>query len=103
LKELHVKKDQLRIGAEIAPNTRIVERRGERSGVGTLTPVKEGQPLQEGTELVKVTRGDDEWHDVETIYRHEAAPSLSGPPQVATPEYREGYDRIFGKQKIGLA
>jgi len=95
-----MKKDQLRIGAEIAPNTRLVERRGERNGVGTLMPLREGQPIPEGSELVKITPGEDEWHDVETLYRHE---SLSGPPQIATPAYRDGYDRIFGKQKVGLA
>lgn len=26
-----------------------------------------------------------------------------GPAQVATPAYRDGYDRIFGKQKVGQA
>lgn len=99
-----MKKDKLRIGAEIAPNTRLVERRGERPSLGTLAPMREGQPLSEGAELVKITPGeDDEWHDVETIYRHEPRAELSGPPQVATEAYREGYDRIFGKQKVGLA
>lgn len=99
------KKDQLRIGAEIAPNTRLVERRnGGRRSVATLTPLVHGRPIPEGSELVRVTPGEDEWHDVETIYRHDPRAELSGPPQVATPAYKDGYDRIFGKkQKVGLA
>lgn len=101
------KKDQVRIGGEIGPNTRLVERRkGERIAQGTLTPVIDGRPIPEGAELVRLTPGEDEWHNVETLYRHEARsePALSGPPQVATPAYRDGYDRIFGKKPaVGLA
>lgn len=98
------KKDQLRIGEEVSPNTRLVERRGERSGVGTLTPVRDGQALPEGAELVKITPGQDGWHDVETIYKHEPVTELNGPPQVATPAYRDGWSRIFGKKPtVGVA
>ncbi len=95
------KKDQVRIGQEVGPNTRLVERRKDgRVGIGTLTPLKNGQALFTGAEVVKVTPSEGEWHDVETIYESEpeSEPSLSGPPQVATPEYRRGYDRIFGKK-----
>jgi hypothetical protein len=97
------KKDQIRIGQEVGPNTRLVERRKNgRTSIGTLTPMKDGQSLLTGAEIVKVALDeDDEWHDVETIYAPE--PALSGPPQVATPAYKKGYDRIFGKQKVGLA
>ncbi len=97
------KKDQVRFGQEVGPNTRLVERRkGDRVSVGTLTPLKNGQSLFTGAEVVKVTPGEGEWHDVESIYR-DGEPTLSGPPQVATPAYRAGYERIFGKQKVGLA
>lgn len=96
------KKDQIRIGEEVGPNTRLVERRKNgRTSVGTLTPMKDGQSLLTGGELVKITPGEDGWHDVETVYEPE--PALNGPPQVATPAYRAGYDRIFGKQKVGIA
>lgn len=100
-----MKKDQVRIGQEVAPNTRLVERRiGGQVRTGTLGLVRDGQVLQEGTELVRLSPGDDEWHDCETIYRHEPAPGLSGPPQVATSAYREGHDRIFGKKPtVGVA
>jgi hypothetical protein len=97
-----VKKDQIRIGEEVGPNTHLVERRKDgRVHLGTLTPMKNGQSLLTNAEVVKITPGEDEWHDVETVY--EPGPELSGPPQVATPAYRKGYDRIFGKQKVGLA
>jgi hypothetical protein len=97
------KKDQIRIGEEVGPNTCLVERRRDgRISVGTLTPMKDGQSLLTGAELVKVAPSENgEWHDIETIYEPE--PELSGPPQVATPAYKKGYDRIFGKQKVGLA
>jgi hypothetical protein len=41
---------------------------------------------------------EDGWHDIETVYR-----VSDGPAQVATPAYRAGYDRIFGKKEVGLA
>lgn len=97
-----MKKDQVRIGQEVGPNTRLVERRrGDRVSVGTLTPLKNGQSLLTGAEVVKVTPGEGEWHDVETVYEPE--PELSGPPQVATPAYRAGWSRVFGKKEVGLA
>lgn len=61
-------------------------------------PAKEGEPLKPGADLMSVSNEcRDGWHDVEVLYR-------SGPAQVATPAYREGYDRIFGKKaEVGLA
>lgn len=84
------KRDQIRLeGGGL-----VTRRCGERLAQGTLAPMKEGQPLPEGAEFVYVKAPDEEgWRDVEVLYRHEG----SGPAQVATPEYREGYDRIFGK------
>ena len=60
---------------------------------------EDGDPVPPGVDLVHVKEtGSGEWYDAETVYRG------SGPPQVATPAYREGYDRIFGGgQKVGLA
>lgn len=95
-------KDQMRFGSEIEPGRGAAMRRsGNGVSFGTFAVMKEGQPIPEGAELVHVGASDDEgWRDVTTIYSHER----SGPAQVATPEYREGYDRIFGKkQKVGIA
>lgn len=100
------KKDQMRIGAEVEPGARLVERRtGTHVSIGMLAPVKNGQALQAGTELVRLSpSADDEWHDVETVYRHEPVATSSGPPQVATPAYSDGWGRVFGKkQTVGVA
>lgn len=108
------KRDQIRFGAEVGPNTRLVERRrGDRVERGVLGPLQEGKPIPDGAELVRLRPGDDEeWYDVESLYWREdelqyapaPEPVLSGPPQVATPAYRDGYDRIFGKKPaVGLA
>ena len=94
-------KDQAMVGSEIAPGVRhVVRRRGDGDlQLGHFHEVKEGQPIPPGAEVVLVGKpGDDGWRDVESIYG-----GRSGPPQVATPEYREGYDRIFGNRKVGLA
>lgn len=59
---------------------------------------KDGEATPPGAELVilRPEQGADGGYEVAACYK-------SGPAQVATPAYREGYDRIFGKQKIGLA
>ncbi len=63
-------------------------------------PTGDGEALKPGADLMRVSdECRDGWHDVEILYR-----ASSGPPQVATPEYREGYDRIFGKKPdVGIA
>lgn len=96
-------RDQALIGDEIAPGVRrVLRRRGDDGDLelGEFHEIAEGQALPLGGELVYLDRSadDDGWHDVKSIYG-----GRSGPPQVATPAYRLGYDRIFGKQKVGLA
>jgi hypothetical protein len=94
------KKDQLRLGAQPDGSVAGVRRRdGNIVGYGVLTPLREGQPLAPGSEIVRVEEyEEDGWHDIETVYR-----VSDGPAQVATPAYRAGYDRIFGKKEVGLA
>ncbi len=99
-------KDRMRAIRRLGPDSVLVERQrnGERS-TGVLAPLRDGQTLAEGTELVTVdTSGESEdgWRDASTIYTVRA--TSDGPAQVATPAYREGYDRIFGKKPtVGLA
>lgn len=110
-------KEQIQCGPELSDGRRIAFRRvdGEER-VGILGPIKDGQPLSDGAEFLKIDgECQDGWHDVDVLYHHSAEShdeeysevpaeqARSGPAQVATPAYREGYDRIFGKQKIGLA
>lgn len=97
-----MKKDQVLF----APDMKTVVRRreGKIIGTGILAPVKEGAPIAPGAELVSVDALEREgWHDIETLYKNDTGAATSGPPQVATPAYRNGYDRIFGKAKVGLA
>jgi len=85
-------KDQMRLGHGAA-----IRRQDGKLSVGTFVEVKEGQPIPEGYELIRVgAEGEDGWRDVTSIYGGER----SGPAQVATPAYREGYDRIFGKKPV---
>lgn len=104
-------KDQMRLGPEIEPGHGAAVRRGADGkivGFGTFTTVKDGQPIPEGVELIHVGAEDDDgWRDVTTLYGREperSAPERNGPAQVATPAYRNGYDRIFSKKReVGLA
>jgi hypothetical protein len=97
LSRLNMKtKDQMRLGLGTA-----LRRTDEELSFGTFTEVKEGQPIPEGAELAHLSgENEDGWRDVTSVYKRESA----GPAQVATPAYREGYDRIFWKkQKVGVA
>lgn len=111
-------KDQIRIGPEVAPGRRIAVRRcGENFAIGTFGGMKDGRPIPKGAELIRMAQEQDTdgWRDATVLYRNEPEPEPeielapleethgSGPAQVATPAYRESYDRIFGKQKVGLA
>lgn len=90
-----MKKDQVRFDSE---SHATIQRQDGSVQVGTFHEMHEGQPLPEGSELVHVNyHPKNEWHDSETVHR-------SGPAQVATPAYREGHERIFGKkQEVGLS
>lgn len=68
------------------PNGASIRDRDDGLSFGTFTEVKEGQPIPEGVELVRVSAADDEgWRSVTSIYKNER----SGPAQVATPKYRK--------------
>jgi len=92
-----MKRDQIRIGPEIGPGVRTaVMRDVEGDHAVLMTQVRDGVPIPDGSEIVEIdTTCREGWHDVI---------SRSGPVQVATPAYREGYDRIFGKRvEVGQA
>jgi hypothetical protein len=95
-------KDQMRLGGMVSDGHGAAFRRQDgKLSFGTFTEVKDGQPIPEGAELVHLSgENEDGWRDVTSVYKRES----SGPAQVATPQYRENYDRIFGtKQKVGVA
>jgi len=114
-------KDEIAFGPEVSPGVRLALRRqGDAVKQGLVRPIRDGEPLQPGEELVTVgapSGGYEEgrWHELTSIYKRERTSdneqtsddgerNQSGPPQVETPAYREGYDRIFGKKpSVGLA
>jgi hypothetical protein len=65
---------------------------------GTVVDVKDGQPIPEGATMMTLeARENGPGFKVVDEYRH-------GPAQVATPAYRQNYDRIFGgSQTVGSA
>ena len=102
------KRDEIFIGPEVSPGVRSGVRRGVDGEVTPMhfTPAKDGAPVPPGAELLFVDEPACEcgtWMKGRSLYKSDRATS-DGPAQVATPVYRENYDRIFGKKpEVGLA
>lgn len=95
-------RDEINFGPEIAPGVRAAMRRQGDSGEMRpvrVTVARDGAPVPPGAELAQVDGPCvDGWHGITSLFGGD------GPAQVATPAYRDGYDRIFGKkQNVGLA
>jgi hypothetical protein len=58
---------------------------------GTVTPVRQGDPIQHAL-VVNNTSDEQGRFEVTAEIR------VDGPPKVVTNEYREGWDRVFGKK-----
>ncbi len=66
----------------------------------TYRTVAEGQPLTGDGEVVHLTPDETKtYYNVETLYGSRPTVAKSGPAQVASKSYRDGYDRIFSKSK----
>jgi hypothetical protein len=92
--------DEIAFGPEISPGVHVALRRtpdGEIRQV-VCSELRDGVSLSPSSEIANVSEGnEDGWYKLTNVYK-------AGPAQVATPAYREGYDRIFGKkQKVGIA
>lgn len=94
---------EIDLGPEIADGVRYgVRRRGDEIQAVSLTTMKDGVSLTPGAELIDVEERDGRYM-AKTIYKVPLSGG-DGPAQVATPAYRDGYDRIFGgKRSVGLA
>lgn len=84
---------------------RVLRAREERVELGEVRPMKEGKPIGAGEVVKLVPRAQSpRVCDVEVLAKVSAPASASasatparvGPAQVATHEYRESWDRIFG-------
>ena len=79
----------------------VVRKRDERIEIGRMRPVVEGKPLS--GEVVRLERRaeHERLFDVEVVYDGRATEqgggraTSDGPPQVASPAYRENWARIF--------
>lgn len=94
--------DEIKIGPEVAPGVRAaIRRRGDETEPVYFTEHADGAPINPGEEYVRFGKpARDGWRPVTSVYKAAG----DGPAQVATPSYREGYDRIFGKkQQVGQA
>jgi hypothetical protein len=61
--------------------------------LGTVLHVPDGKPLPSGAEIVTAKAlGDGRYAIVDSV--------KVGPAQVATKQYREGWDRVFGKNAV---
>jgi hypothetical protein len=88
----------------------VVRLRPEGASLGELRPLQEGRPIH-GEVLQLKPRQDAPWVcDVDVTVPAPApreassppalpAPSRHGPAQVATPTYRDNWDRIFTSKK----
>ena len=81
--------------------THILRRRSEDAPIeaGILRPLKSGKPID--GEVVSLSPRSDVplLFDVKSELPDPLRSTSDGPAQVATPKYREGYDRIWGKRK----
>lgn len=94
---------EIDLGPEISDGVRVgVRRRGDEVQAVSLTTMKDGTSLTPGSELIDIEEHDGRYM-AKTLYKVPLAGG-DGPAQVATPAYRDGYDRIFGgKRSVGLA
>lgn len=82
----------------------ILRRRGEDQPVevGTMRPLREGKPIDGEVVSLRQRRDMPFLYDVKTEVEAEASESRratsDGPAQVATREYRRGWDAIWGRR-----
>jgi hypothetical protein len=81
--------------------TRVLRARPGQIEAGEVRPLREGQPLAPGGEVVRLVERPEApcLYAVKVDYQVPAskasAGDASGPPQVATPAYRESWERTF--------
>jgi hypothetical protein len=85
---------------------RVLRARPGRVDAGEVRPMREGKPLTAG-EVVRLEPRKDTPTLFDVKVEHvvdglSATPTHGGPAQVATPEYRESWDRTFGRGSSAL-
>jgi hypothetical protein len=79
---------------------RVLRVRDDSLSVGEVRPVVEGQPLNDREVVrLKPREGAPRVCDVETLYEPPAPKREGhGPAKVATKQFREGWEAIFGER-----
>lgn len=100
--------DVLHLGPDLGNGTHpFVRHRPDHSiEAGLARPFKDGEPLNfcgDGAAVHLSHRGPGAVYDVEDLYTPEKSEAKSGPSMVNSSEFRDGWDRIFGKQAVGEA
>jgi len=97
------KEDVLLMGPDLGDGTRACLRNnGGVFSAGTLATIKDGQPIS--SELVRLTQRTGNLYDVEQLYDPSpGSDEKSGPSQVATDDYRTGWEAIWGTKTVGEA
>lgn len=93
------------LGPQVGERTQacIRHRPNHRLDAGFVRTLRDGEHIG-GHEVVVLNPAGDGTYDVTSMGQAgEMAAEGSGPAQVATDEYRDGWDRIFGKGPIGEA
>ena len=85
---------------------RVLRARPGRLEAGEMRPVREGRALTPGGEVVHLAQRPEApfAYDVESSFQIPGKPeeqerSAGGPAQVATPAYRDSWERTFGARK----
>jgi hypothetical protein len=81
----------------------ILRRRSEDAPVelGTMRPLREGKPIDGEVVSLRQRRDLPFLYDVKTEMADESRRATSdGPAQVATKEYRKGWDAIWGRRQL---
>jgi len=75
----------------------VLRKRGEELSTAILRPAKQGQPLHGELVRLRPREGERNLYDVESIFQgpRDRAGDRGRPAQVATDEYRDGWDRLF--------
>jgi hypothetical protein len=88
---------------------RVLRARPGRVDAGEVRPMRDGRPIGDGAEVVRLERRADA-PALFDVHVECAVPQnvprrmtgQNGPAQVATPEYRENWELTFGTRRVAL-
>jgi len=92
--------------ADDGVGTRVLRARRGRLEAGEVRPIEHGRPIAPGAQVVQLSprAATPNVYDVKVEYEVPGPPAprkpaSNGPAQVATPAYRESWERTFGASR----